>query len=82
MPQYKARICIEDALVNKGVANRAAELVERCEEELDEMLLYMWKGLGNMNSGSWGDRLVFPSGLLRGYLVAECLSSGTKREAI
>jgi Glycoside hydrolase 123, catalytic domain/Glycoside hydrolase 123 N-terminal domain len=52
--ECEARIYIEDALVNKGLAKRAPELAKRCQETLDERLLYMWKGLDNMRFGGWG----------------------------
>jgi hypothetical protein len=52
--ECEARIYIEDALVNKALAKRAPELAKRCQEALDERLLYMWKGLDNMRFGGWG----------------------------
>lgn len=52
--ECEARIYIEDALVNKGLAKLAPELAKRCQETLDERLLYMWKGLDNMRFGGWG----------------------------
>ena len=52
--ECEARIYIENALVNKGLAGRSPELAKRCQEALDERLLYMWKGLDNMQFGGWG----------------------------
>ncbi|HUT59627.1 MAG TPA: glycoside hydrolase domain-containing protein, partial [Phycisphaerae bacterium] len=52
--ECEARIYIEDALVNKGLAKRAPELAKRCQGALDERLLYMWKGLDDMRFGGWG----------------------------
>jgi hypothetical protein len=52
--ECEARIVIEDALVNKALAKRAPELAKRCQETLDERLLYMWMGLNNMQFGGWG----------------------------
>jgi len=52
--ESEARIYLEDALVNKGLAKLAPELAKRCQECLDERLLYMWKGLDNLQFGGWG----------------------------
>ncbi|MBN2582509.1 MAG: hypothetical protein JXL80_05530 [Planctomycetes bacterium] len=52
--ECEARIYIEDAIVNKGLAKRAPKLAKRCQEVLDERLSYMWKGLDNMQFGGWG----------------------------
>ncbi len=52
--ECEARIYIEDAIVNKGLAKLAPELAKRCREMLDERLLYMWKELNNMQCGGWG----------------------------
>ncbi len=50
----EARIYIENALVNRSLKSVAPELAKRCQEALDERLVYMWKGLDNMNFGGWG----------------------------
>ena len=52
--ECEARIYIENALVNKGLARRDPALAKRCQETLDERLLYMWKALDNMRFGGWG----------------------------
>ena len=52
--ECEARIYIEDAIVNKKLASRAPDLAKRCREALDERLVYMWKGLDNMQCGGWG----------------------------
>ena len=52
--ECEARIYIEDALVNKGLAEVAPDLAKRSWEALDERLLYMWKGLDDMQFGGWG----------------------------
>lgn len=52
--ECEARICIEDALVNKDLAKRDPALAKRCREALDERLLYMWKALDQMRFGGWG----------------------------
>ena len=52
--ECEARIYIENALVNEGLAQLAPDLAKRCQEALDERLLYMWKGLDNMQFGGWG----------------------------
>ena len=52
--ECEARIYIEDALVNKKLAQRAPDLAKRCQEALDDRLLYMWMGLDNMRFGGWG----------------------------
>jgi len=52
--ECEARIYIEDALVNGGLPELAPDLAERCRQALHERLLYMWKGLDNMQFGGWG----------------------------
>jgi len=52
--ECEARIYIEDALVNRGLPELAPDLAERCRQALHERLLYMWKGLDNMQFGGWG----------------------------
>ena len=52
--ECEARIYIEDALVNKKLAQRSPDLAKRCQAELDERLCYMWKALDDMQFGGWG----------------------------
>ena len=52
--ECEARIYIEDAIVSRGLAKLAPDLAKRCQETLDERLLYMWKALDNMQFGGWG----------------------------
>ncbi len=52
--ESEARIFIEDALLNRDLAAAAPELAERCRDALHERLLYMWKGLDDMQFGGWG----------------------------
>jgi hypothetical protein len=52
--ECEARICIEDALVNRGLDKLSPELAKRCREALDERLLYMWRALDDMRFGGWG----------------------------
>ena len=52
--ECEARIYIENAMINKKLAEIAPELAKRCKEALDERLLYMWAGLGDRRFDGWG----------------------------
>ena len=52
--ECEARIYIENALLHRGLAGRSPDLAKRCQEMLDDRLLFMWKALDNMEFGGWG----------------------------